>query len=67
MTRQVQLSDKAYRLLATEKRAGESFSDAVVRLMATRKDPWQFVGRHASKASLAERLEWAQDAKGPVL
>ena len=37
--RTIQLSDDAYATLAALKRAGESFSDEVKRIVAERKDP----------------------------
>lgn len=49
MTRQVSLSEDAYSALRREKREAESFSQAVMRLLATarraEKDPMKFVGR----------------------
>ena len=49
MTRQVALSDEAYAELTREKSPGESFSQAVLRLLRSarlaRKDPMAFVHR----------------------
>lgn len=67
MTRQVQLSDRAYRILAAQKRPGESFSQTVTRLAGQEKDPWRFVGRRGSRLSREERMRMAEDAKGPEL
>ncbi len=67
MTRQVQLSDRAYRILAAQKRPGESFSETVTRLAGKEKDPWRFVGRRSSGLGREHRMRLAEDAKGPEL
>lgn len=67
MTKQVQLSDAAYKLLSSRKRPGESFSDAVTRLAMDQKDPGAFIGGRRSDLSLPEHLDLARRVKGPVL
>lgn len=44
MSRQVQLSDEAYRLLRARKGRHESFSDVVVRLVRPKGDPRALFG-----------------------
>lgn len=44
MTKQVQLSDRAYRLLKSKKRGDESFSDVIVRSLAPKGDPMKLFG-----------------------
>lgn len=39
MAKSVQLSEAAYRALATRKEKGESFSDVVLRILSWEKDP----------------------------
>lgn len=39
MTRQVRLSDHAYRLLKAKKQPNESFSDVIIRYFAPKGDP----------------------------
>lgn len=67
MTRQVQLSDRAYRLLSTHKRPGESFSDAIERLARQDKRPHALVGAGLSSLDVEARLRVAGALKGPSL
>ena len=66
MTRQVQLSDKAYAMLKERRRPDESFSDVVVRLCSA-KDPMSFIGSGGSALSMAEHLALAKRMRGPRL
>lgn len=43
MARSVHLSDEAYDVLTALKREGESYSDAVLRITAERRDPRQLL------------------------
>lgn len=45
MTKQVQLSDKAYTFLRASKREGESFSDVVLRLGKPKRDLLALAGK----------------------
>lgn len=55
MVKPVSLSDRAFAALRNEKRAGESDSDVVLRLIEevgrVRKDPWKFA-RYRPKRSI---------------
>lgn len=66
MTKQVQLSDEAYTALRARRRPGESFSQAVLRVLASVKDPWAFVGRRASDLTVQEHLELAKSMRRPL-
>lgn len=44
MTKQVQLSDRAYRILKSKKKPAESFSDVIVRSFAPKGDPRALFG-----------------------
>lgn len=61
MTRQVQLSDQAYRLLKARKRPSESFSDVVIRSVAPRGDPRSLfgLGRLDPKEGYLEKMKEA--------
>lgn len=67
MTHQVALSREAYQALRKAKRAEESFSDAVLRLLqeqrSHQRDPWKFVRAHrrhvlSTEERLAEVETW---------
>ena len=59
MTKPVALADDTYQRLKRRKRPGESFSEAIERLMRDqRKDPMLFVAKvPRSKISAARRLK----------
>lgn len=67
MTKPVQLSDEAYRRLAVRKRAGESFSDVVLRLtrrgsladLSTLGRPKAEIRRHAREIARIDELDRA--------
>jgi predicted CopG family antitoxin len=62
MTRTVQLSEEAYARLTAEKEEGESYSDAVLRLV-TEKDPMRWVGRRKIPKEYDETLRKMREAE----
>lgn len=70
MTKQVQLSDDAYKLLKARKRSGESFSDVIHRLAGPKKSPMALVGRRLVPASydrVLARMDEADRARAQRL
>jgi len=49
MTKQVALADRTYDRLKRSRRSGESFSEAIERLLARAKDPVSFLDAPSSR------------------